>query len=271
PARPWSDRMKRQQTAERRQVTVLHVDIVNSTALIDELDPEEVMGLMQSYVDSCKTFIDEFHGSLAGYTGDGFEAYFGYPIAGEEAAATAVNEAIRFGEMRADGSNFPFDCRIGIATGRVVVDRPGIRAVGRNLLAFGTAPHLAARLQQAASPGHVLVDRPTMKLCESKFDFRSIGPIHSKDSRRISKCSSWARRCSPVSASVRRDSAPMSDGRPNCSSWPAAGNPHLSGTARWWWCSESRGSENRGSSTSFRRRWRRTTRRSSSCNASTSS
>jgi class 3 adenylate cyclase/tetratricopeptide (TPR) repeat protein len=172
--------MKRQQTAERRQVTVLHVDIVNSTALVDELDPEEVMGLMQSYVDSCQTIIDEFQGSLAGYTGDGFEAYFGYPIAREDAAPDAVNAAIRIGEMLADGSSFPFDCRIGIATGRVVVDQPGIRAVGRNLLAFGPAPHLAARLQQAASPGHVLVDRPTMKLCESRFDFRSIGSIRLK-------------------------------------------------------------------------------------------
>lgn len=172
--------MKRQQTAERRQVTVLHVDIVNSTALVDELDPEDIMGLMQSYVDSCKTIIDDCHGSLAGYTGDGFEAYFGYPVARENAASDAVNAAIRIGEMLAHGSTFPFDCRIGIATGRVVVDRPGIRSVGRNLLAFGPAPHLAARLQQAASPGHVLVDRPTMKLCEASFDFRSIGSIRLK-------------------------------------------------------------------------------------------
>src|SRR3954464_5269866 len=96
---PWSGRMKRQQTAERRQVTVLHVDIVNSTALVDELDPEEIMGLMQSYVDSCKTIIDGCHGSLAGYTGDGFEAYFGYPVAREDAASNAVNAAIRIGEM----------------------------------------------------------------------------------------------------------------------------------------------------------------------------
>lgn len=161
-------------------MTVLHVDIVNSTRLVDELDPEEIMGLMQSYVDSCKTIIDEFHGSLAGYTGDGFEAYFGYPIAREDAAADAVNAAIRIGEMLAQGSKFPFDCRIGIATGRVVVDRPGIGSVGRNLLAFGPAPHVAARLQQAASPGHVLVDRPTMKLCKAKFDFRSIGSIRLK-------------------------------------------------------------------------------------------
>jgi class 3 adenylate cyclase/tetratricopeptide (TPR) repeat protein len=172
--------MEGQQTAERRQVTVLHVDIVNSTRLVDELDPEEIMGLMQSYVDSCKTIIDEFHGSLAGYTGDGFEAYFGYPIAREDAAADAVNAAIRIGEMLTQGSRFPFDCRIGIATGRVVVDRPGIGSVGRNLLAFGPAPHVAARLQQAASPGHVLVDRPTMKLCEGRFDFRSIGSIRLK-------------------------------------------------------------------------------------------
>ncbi len=172
--------MKRLHTAERRQVTILHVDIVNSTALVDELDPEEHMRLMQSYLSSCKTIVDEFHGTLAGYTGDGFEAYFGYPNAREDAAPEAVNAAIRIGEMLAEDSVFPFDCRIGIATGRVVVDQPGIRDVGRNLLAFGAIPHLAARLEQSADPGHVLVDRPTKKLCEHKFDFRSIGSVHLK-------------------------------------------------------------------------------------------
>ena len=172
--------MRRQHTAERRQVTILHVDIVNSTALVDELDPEEHMRLMQSYLSSCKTIVDEFHGTLAGYTGDGFEAYFGYPNAREDAAPEAVNAAIRIGEMLAEDSAFPFDCRIGIATGRVVVDQPGIRDVGRNLLAFGPTPHLAARLEQSANPGHVLVDRATKRLCEHKFDFRSIGTVHLK-------------------------------------------------------------------------------------------
>jgi class 3 adenylate cyclase len=172
--------MKSLHTAERRQVTILHVDIVNSTALVDELDPEEHMRLMQSYLSSCKTIVDAFHGTLAGYTGDGFEAYFGYPNAREDAAPEAVNAAIRIGEMLAQDSAFPFDCRIGIATGRVVVDQPGIRDVGRNLLAFGATPHLAARLEQSADPGHVLVDRPTKKLCEDRFDFRSIGTVHLK-------------------------------------------------------------------------------------------
>jgi class 3 adenylate cyclase/tetratricopeptide (TPR) repeat protein len=169
--------MSKQPSAERRQITVLHVDIVNSTALVDHLDPEEVMGLMQTYLSNSRAIVNEFHGILAGYTGDGFEAYFGYPLAREESAIDALNAAIRVARMLVE---FPFDCRIGIATGRVVVDQPGIRDVGRNALAFGVTPHLATRLEQSANPGHILIDTATMKLCEGRFAFRSMGSIHLK-------------------------------------------------------------------------------------------
>jgi class 3 adenylate cyclase/tetratricopeptide (TPR) repeat protein len=173
--------MKIQETAERRQVTVLHVDIVNSTALVDHLDPEEFMEVMKTYLDNCRAIIDKHHGILAGYTGDGFEAYFGYPAAREEFAIEAVNAAIQVAQMLTERrSQFPFDCRIGIATGRVVIDQPGIRDVGRNVLAFGATPHLAKRLEQSAIPGRILVDSSTMKLCEGRFVFHSIGPMHLK-------------------------------------------------------------------------------------------
>jgi len=76
--------MKDQQTAERRQVAILNADIVNSTELVDQLDPEEIMGIMQRYFDSCRSIVEESHGVLAGFTGDGFEAYFGYPLARED-------------------------------------------------------------------------------------------------------------------------------------------------------------------------------------------
>jgi class 3 adenylate cyclase/tetratricopeptide (TPR) repeat protein len=171
----------KQETAERRQVTVLHVDIVNSTALVDHLDPEEFMELMQDYLNNCRAIVDEFHGLLAGYTGDGFEAYFGYPVAREDSAVEALNAAIRVARMLSErASNLPFDCRIGIATGQVVVDQPGIRDVGRAALAFGVAPHLATRLEQSARPGHILIDNATMKLCEGRFAFRNMGTIKLK-------------------------------------------------------------------------------------------
>src|SRR5262245_42486116 len=173
--------MKEQETAERRQVTILHADIVNSTAIVDHLDPEEVMGIMKRHLDTCRSIVTEFHGVLSGYTGDGFEAYFGYPAAREDSAAEALNAAVQVLRLRAGrASQLPFDCRIGIATGRVVVDQPGIHGVGRNVLAFGATPTLAARLQQSADPGGILVDNATMKLCEGKFAFRGMGPVHLK-------------------------------------------------------------------------------------------
>lgn len=173
--------MKEQETAERRQVTILHADIVNSTAIVDHLDPEEVMAMMKRYLDTCRSIVTEFHGVLSGYTGDGFEAYFGYPAAREESAAEALNAAVQVLRLLAGrDSQLPFDCRIGIATGRVVVDQPGIHGVGRSIMAFGVTPTLAARLQQSADPGGILVDNATMKLCEGKFAFRGMGPVHLK-------------------------------------------------------------------------------------------
>ena len=77
-------------------------------------------------------------------------------------------------------SRCQFHCRIGIATGHVVVDQPGIHGVGRSVMAFGATPTLAARLQQSADPGSILIDDTTMKLCEGRFTFRSIGSEHLK-------------------------------------------------------------------------------------------
>jgi predicted ATPase/class 3 adenylate cyclase len=173
--------MKDQRTAERRQVTILNADIVNSTELVDQLDPEELMGIMQNYFDSCGSIVAEFHGVLAGFTGDGFEAYFGYPVAREDYAVGALNAALQVARLLAqrDG-RLPFDCRMGVATGYVVVDQPGVVGLGRNVLAFGSTPTLAARLQQLANPGGVFVDHATMKLCESRFSFRSVGPVRLK-------------------------------------------------------------------------------------------
>jgi hypothetical protein len=77
-------------------------------------------------------------------------------------------------------SRLPFHCQIGIATGHVVVDQPGIHGIGRNLMAFGATPTLAARLQQLADPSSILIDDTTMKLCEGRFTFRSVGSKHLK-------------------------------------------------------------------------------------------
>lgn len=190
-------------------MTILNADIVNSTKLVDQLDPEELMGIMQEYFDSCRSIVMGFHGVLAGFTGDGFDAYFGYPVASEDYAIEALNAAIQVGRLLAERhGRLPFDCRFGVATGYVVVDQPGILGVGRNVLAFGSAPTLAARLQQLANPGGILVDHATMKLCEGKFSFNSVGRVRLRgfecdhDIWEVNEARPLARRFTPTELSM---------------------------------------------------------------------
>ncbi len=175
--------MKIHETAERRQITILHCDIVNSTAIIDGLDPEEVLLIMGSNLNDWTRIVEEFRGIFAGYTGDGFHAYFGYPIAREDAAADALSAAIQVSQMFSTQENKirrELECRIGVATGQVVVGQPDAEQVGHRFVAFGSAPSLAARLEQAAAPGHILVDNATMKLTTGQFVFREVGVVPAK-------------------------------------------------------------------------------------------
>lgn len=175
--------VKLKETAERRQITVLHCDIVNSTAIIDGLDPEDVLLIMESNLNHWTRIVEAFRGIFVGYTGDGFHAYFGYPIAREDAAADAVSAALEVSRMFAKQDNEvqrELECRIGIATGQVVVGRPSVPQIGQHFVAFGSVPSLAARLEQAASPGCVLVDQATRRLASTQFQFRDVGVVQAK-------------------------------------------------------------------------------------------
>ncbi len=175
--------VKLDKTAERRQVTILHCDIVNSTAIVDSLDPEDVLLLMEANLNKWTKIVEEFRGTFVGYTGDGFQAYFGYPFAREDAAVDALTAALQVSRMFAAQDNKPqkeLECRIGIATGQVVVGQPNMEQIGRRIVAFGSTPCLATRLEQAAKPGHILIDSATRKLTEGRFVFREVGPIQAK-------------------------------------------------------------------------------------------
>lgn len=175
--------MKLQETAERRQITILHCDIVNSTAIIDGLDPEDVLVVMESNLNNWVRIVEEHRGIFAGYTGDGFHAYFGYPFAHEDAAADAVNAALRASQMFSEQDNAvqkELECRIGVATGEVVIGQLSTEQIGQRFVAFGSVPSLAARLEQAATPGHILVDKATMRLATGQFAFREVGVVAAK-------------------------------------------------------------------------------------------
>ena len=172
-----------QDSAERRQVTILHSDIVDSTSFVTKLDPEVTMDLVRSYLDKCGLIIGSYDGQVANYAGDGFQAYFGFPIAQEGSAVDAVMAALQIQRMLATGqenSVLKLSSRIGISTGHVVVSAPDLERSGQPMSAFGTTPHLAARLEQAATPGIIFVDKLTRELCGERFSFREVGTVYAK-------------------------------------------------------------------------------------------
>ena len=178
--------MKLQETAERRQITILHCDIVNSTEIVDSLDPEEVLLIMESNLNNWTKIVEDFRGIFVGYTGDGFQAYFGYPFSREDAAADAVSAAVQVSRMFAAQDNKiqkELECRIGVATGQVVVGQPNTGQIGQRFVAFGSVPSLAARLEQAANPSCILVDKATMRLTAGQFTYREIGIVPAKGFR----------------------------------------------------------------------------------------
>jgi class 3 adenylate cyclase len=113
------------QLAERRNLTVLTCDMVESTALATRVDPEQLREIMYGYFDACSGVVENFGGFVAKYTGDGLMAYFGYPEAQEDAAERAVRAGLQMIDVVGSLEPFPglrLQSRIGIAT-RLTVGR----------------------------------------------------------------------------------------------------------------------------------------------------
>jgi class 3 adenylate cyclase/tetratricopeptide (TPR) repeat protein len=166
------------QEAERRQVTVLFSDLVGSTALANEIDPEDMSALIKRYQDVCAGAIARFDGFIAKFMGDGVLAYFGYPQAQEDAAERAVYAALAIIDSltqlkRPDGK--ALETRVGIATGLVVIGDIIGSGVAREHSIVGETPNLAARLQTLAEPNSILVSQSTHHLLGRQFDYQSLG------------------------------------------------------------------------------------------------
>jgi class 3 adenylate cyclase/tetratricopeptide (TPR) repeat protein len=164
--------------AERRQVTVLFCDMVGSTALSGEVDPELLGGLIRRYQDTAAGAIGRYGGYVAKFMGDGALAYFGFPRAFEDAAERAVRAALAIladvGRItRPDGS--AVRARIGIATGLVVVGEIVGSGSAQERTVVGETPNLAARLQALAEPDTILISATTQNLLGGLFDLESIG------------------------------------------------------------------------------------------------
>jgi class 3 adenylate cyclase/predicted ATPase len=168
--------------AERRQLTVLFGDLVDSTALARQLDPEDYREVVRAYQATCGAVIQRFDGYIAQYLGDGLLVYFGYPQAHEDDAQRAVRAGLEMlgalaplqARLAAD-QGIRLAVRLGIHTGLVVVGAMGVGG-RQEQLALGDTPNVAARLQGLAAPDTVVMSNATWRLVQGYFACDALGP-----------------------------------------------------------------------------------------------
>ncbi len=171
---------------ERKQVTVLFCDIVNSTPLAERLGPEGMHVLLDRFFELALGEVHRYEGTVNTFLGDGFMALFGAPLAHEDHARRAVLAALGIQRaLRDRGAGFglppgeELSLRMGVNTGLVVVG-----TIGDNLrmdyTAVGDTVHLAARLEQLAEPGAILVSGVTAHQVRGYVRLESVGPLHAK-------------------------------------------------------------------------------------------
>ena len=168
--------MRSQDTAERRQVTVMFSDLVGSTAMSARMDAEDLRDVISAYQKCVSETVQRFGGFVAKYMGDGVLIYFGYPQAHEDDAERAVRAGLEIvAAVSALKPNAPLQTRVGIATGLVVVgDLIGSgEAQERGIV--GETPNLGARLQGIAEPNTVVIADGTRKLLGNLFELDDLG------------------------------------------------------------------------------------------------
>jgi class 3 adenylate cyclase/predicted ATPase len=177
-AAPPSTPQQRQSDAERRQLTVMFVDLVGSTALSSKLDPEEMREVIRAYQNAVAGEITRFEGHVAKFMGDGVLAYFGWPRAHEDEAERAVRAGLAITAAIGQLSNPAGEAlaaRVGIATGLVVVGDLVGEGAAQEQAVVGETPNLAARLQGTAAPGQVVIADATRRLLGAGFELDDLG------------------------------------------------------------------------------------------------
>src|SRR5204863_2242729 len=150
----------------RKTVTVVFCDITGSTALGESVDPEALRALLGRYFDRMKAILERHGGSVEKFIGDAVMAVFGVPVLHEDDAVRALRAAA---EMRAALPELGLQGRIGVMTGEVVTGT-------EERLATGDAVNVAARLEQAAQPGEVLIGEPTLARVGNAVDVEPVAP-----------------------------------------------------------------------------------------------
>src|SRR5712691_9119886 len=167
--------------AERRQLTVMFIDLVESTSLSSQLDPEDLREVIQAYQRVCAEVITRFDGHIAQLLGDGLLVYFGYPQAHEDDAQRAVRTGLGILDAMRDlnvhlkrDKGIQLALRMGIHTGLVVVGAMG--GQGRQeQLALGEVPNIASRIEGLAAPNTLAVSEATYRLVQGYFECQDLG------------------------------------------------------------------------------------------------
>ena len=165
--------------AERRRLTVLFCDLVGSTDLSTRLDPEDMREVIGRYLDVVSATVARFGGHVARLIGDGILVYFGWPQAHEEQVERSVIAGLELIASVAGLELAPelrLSCRVGIATGEVVVGELANSNDPREAV-VGSTPNLAARLQGFAEPGQLLIDEATKVEISAGFRVEAVGPL----------------------------------------------------------------------------------------------
>lgn len=164
--------------AERRQVTIMFVDLAGSTELSRRIDPEELGEILRTYQNGVAGEITRFEGHVAKFMGDGVLAYFGWPRANEDGAERAVRAglaiAVAVGRLPVPGGE-KLAARVGIATGLVVIGDLIGEGAAQEEAVTGETPNLAARLQTLAAPGTVVIADSTRRLLGGLFELSGLG------------------------------------------------------------------------------------------------
>jgi class 3 adenylate cyclase/predicted ATPase len=162
--------------AERRQVTVMFLDLVDSVGLSVRMDPEDLREVISTYDKCAAETVGHFGGFVARYMGDGVLVFFGYPRAQEDDAERAVRTGLELiAAVARLKTRAPLQARVGIATGLVVVGDLIGSGDTRERSIVGDTPNLAARLQAMAEPNMVLICDVTRRILGSLFEFEDLG------------------------------------------------------------------------------------------------
>src|SRR5829696_5878065 len=171
---------------ERRFVTVLFADVVGSTRMGEQLDPEEVAEIMDGAFAFLNAEVAKYGGTVARLLGDAVLAFFGAPVAHEDDAERAVRaglniqaKAKEYAKEIKRNYEVDFEMRVGINTGLAVLAAVGDE-IKTEYTAMGDTTNLAARMQSAAKPGSVLISAETYHLVKELFDFNARGAIEVK-------------------------------------------------------------------------------------------